>query len=555
MRARQALVEVWNVRRRRRLLGLGSSEAVFPEILPDTELYVLGGPEAGQELHSVGMQPGAIGRLDGDARFVRVRTSVQPLAMVFAAIVEDGNGHEWDLLLRGSWSVVESRRFLSTYGLEAAMPSSSLAPELTESWIANSLGTHVRDAVRGQSIDHLQGKDALPARWWEAQILKWLGDSGVAVKIKEARWESAQAANWEAEQARLKDLTRIEQERERQRQAELRESAAKASYDKEKARIEDDLALSAKEREHQLQVLELRHRRDLIQANKEIEDAKRAAEKAAAEHMVVIGQLRHDAETVKTAKAREEEAQYRHKELVARLAGVEGVLEKLAALPENLLARLADRDTGRANATAERLVSPEFGISASALAVLGFRVERQSLVEALRQKSVSDDEKVTIRKTELVTRDIGTAKVKGLPINTSLQLEFSTQRSGYVTLLNIGTSGSVYVHVPNAYVTLDHAKVDRARSYAIPGPELLPWERLRQLGLDYVEVGPPGWEHIVVLISDQPLVSVCVLAKASPEAPFVKLSSDDVTELCETLNCEPADTWSAGVLSFLVDYR
>ena len=552
MGASELVVEVLNVQRHRQFLGLGGTKDVVPTAMPDTDLYVYRGPAANRELRLIQPPTEAVGLLDGDARFVRVRTSVQPLAMVFAAIIEDTKGHKWDLQLRGSWSVVDCRRFLNAYGLEAAMSSSSLATELAESWIANSLGTHVRDAVRGQAIDDLRDKDALPARWWEGQMPKWLAESGIAVKIKEARWESAQAASWEAEQARLRDLARIEQERERQRQAELREDAAKASYDKEKARIEADLALSAKEREHQLQVLELHHRRDVIQAEKEIEDAKRAAEKAAAEHVIAIGQLRHNADTVKTGEAREEEAQYRHKEVVERLAGVEGILEKLAALPENLLARLADRDTGKANATAERLVSPEFGIPAASLAGLGFRVERQSLIEGLRQKALADGDKVTIRKTELVTRDIGTAKVKGLPINTSLQFEFSTERGGYVTLLNIGTSGSVYVHVPNAYVTVERARVDEGRSYAIPGAELLPWERLRQLGLDYVEVGPPGWEHIAVLISDQPLINARTLAKANLESPFVKLASNDIADLCETLSNEPADMWSASVLSILV---
>ena len=552
MKTHQPVVEVLTVQRHRQFLGLGGTKVVVPAAMPDADLYVYRGLAANRELRLVQPQTGAVGLLDGDARFVRVRTSAQPLAMVFAAVIEDTNGHKWDLHLNGSWSVVDCRLFLNAYGLEAAMPSSSLAAELAESWIANLLGTHVRDAVRGQSIDDLRDKDALPARWWEAQMPKWLADSGVAVQITEARWESAQAASLEAEQARLRDLTRIEEERERQRQAELREAAAGAAYDDEKARIESDLALSAKEREHQLQVLELHHRRDVIQAEKEIEDARRAAEKAAAEHMIVIRRLRQDAEAVKTAKAREEEAEQRHTEMVERLASIESVLEKLAALPDNLLARLADRDASKANATAERLVSPEFGIPASALAGLGFRVERQRLIEGLRQKAVADGDKVTIRKTELVTRDIGTAKVKGLPINTSLQFEFSTERGGYVTLLNIGTSGAKYVHVPNAYVTLERAKVDGGWSYGIPGAELLPWERLRQMGLDYVEVGPPGWEHIAVLISDKPLVSVRMLAKASPEAPFVKLSSNDITELCETLTAEPADEWSAGVLSFLV---
>jgi hypothetical protein len=546
------VVTVIKMERRRRFLGLGGSQVVLPERLPDTESYVCRARAGGVEIDPLSSDSRASEELDRDVTFLRVRTSVQPLDMVFAAIVEDDHSHKWDVRLKGSWSIIDCRRFLCAYGLDVVLPMSGLAAQLAESWIANSLGAHVRDAVRNQAIEDLREKDALPTGWWDAQMPKWLSGFGVSAKVKEVCWQSAEAANWQAEQARLKDLARIEEERERQRQAELREDTAKASYDKEKARIEADLALSAKEREHQLQVLELHHRRDLIQAEREVEDARRAAEKAAAEHVIAIGQLRHDRETVKTAAAREDKAQERHDEVVKRLAEMESVLARLAALPENLLARLADRDVGKANAAAERLVSPEFGIPASALAGLGFRVERQNLIESLRQKAIADGEKVTIRKAELVTRDIGTAKVKGLPINSSLQFQFSTERAGYVTLLNIGTSGAIYVHVPNAYVTLERAKADGPRSYAIPGPELLPWERMRQLGLDYVEVGPPGWEHIAVLVSDGPVISPQVLAKASSESPFVKLGTDDIADICETLNTAEPHSWSAAVLSFLV---
>ncbi len=552
MEAELPVVEIADMRQPGRFFGFGKPKVILPRPMSGSELYALRSAPGGHELRIVASGVRMIGSLENNAQYVRVRTSVRLLDTVFPALIEDGNLNKWDLRLKGSWSVSDCRMFLQAFGLEAAMPTSELSVEMVESWIANSLGSHVRDAIGGHSVNDLCDKDSLPARWWEAQMPNWLADCGVSVKVKEVKWQSADAANLQAEQARLKGLARIEEERNRQRQAELREEEANARYDKEKARIEADLALSAKEREHQLQVLELHHRRDIIQAEKEIEDAKRAAEMAAAHHVVAIGQLRHDAETVKTAKAREEEAQHRHKEVVDRLAGVEGVLEKLAALPENLLARLADRDASKANAAAERLVSPEFGISASALAVLGFRVERQSLVDGLRQRSVADGNKIAIRKTELVTRDIGTVKVKGLPVNTSLQFEFSTERTGYVTMLNVGTSGAVYVHVPNAYTAVEHAKVDGGRSYQIPGDELMPWERLGKLGLDYVEIGPPGWEHIAVIVSDEPMIGHHTLAKATSESPFVRLATEDISEFCEALNSAPSESWSADVLSFLV---
>jgi hypothetical protein len=545
------VVQVMRAEHRRRFGGFGGSQAVLPEPLPDTELYVCRSTPGGKGLHLVATDSGAMDQLGGDVRFVRVRTSVQPLDMVFAAILEDRNTHKWDLRMRGTWSIVDCQQFLKKHGLEAAITDSGLACQLAESWIANLLGPPVRAAVRLQSVDVLSEKDAMPVCWWEYQMPKWLGDCGVAVKIAEVQWQSAEATNWQAEQARLKDLARIEQERERQRQAELREAASKADYEREKVRIEADLSLSEKERGHQLQVLELRHRKELIQAETEIENAKRAAEKASLEHEATIARLRNDVETAKLAKIKEEESDQQHRKLAERLAEMQRVLETLAIGPENLLSQLADRDARRAHDARER-VTQLSEVTASQLADLGFAVAPQLIVQNLRDKAVADREPVVIRKAELGTRDIGTKRVKALPINTSLQFEFSTQQAGFTTLLNIGTSGSVYLHVPSAYVGPSEAKVVAGKSYMIPGSELLPWDGLQQAGLDYVEIGPPGWENIAVLISDEPIVAPRVSARSTSESPFVKLTPEEVEEFCGVLSERPPGSWSAAVLSFLV---
>ena len=75
---------------------------------------------------------------------------------------------------------------------------------------------------------------------------------------------------------------------------------------------------------------------------------------------------------------------------------------------------------------------------------------------------------------------------------------------------------------------------------------------MRQLGLDYLEIGPPGRERIAVVVSDEPVLKPRVLGMSGPENPFVKPESGDVADLCETLSTGPHDSWSAGVLSFLV---
>jgi len=538
---------------RRSLFGLRRGKATLIRPDKNVHLYVRsrnadGSQEVRREMPEEGT---SIATEDGD-QGVYVSLAPWPLSLAFSCVLIDKSGHMWDLHIRGTWFVSESRRFVCSAALDAVSPGMSVSNDLVQSWMIHATASRVQDAVQGNSIEDLRDRDALPARWWEKQLSNWLGEYGISLHVGEIEFTSAQASAAEAEAVRQRDLERIAQARQREREIELRETAARAEYEKRKKQIESDLNLSDQERSHQLQLLEKRHRKELIEADTQIENARREAEKAALEHEATLARLRRDVEAMKHAEERDRQADERHQAVLKELDELKFTLSRLADLPENLLAQLADRDACRSNAAAERIVSPEFGVSASALARLGFRVERQNLVEAMRHKAIADDEKVTVRKAELVTRDIGTAKVKGLPVNTSLQFEFSTQRSGYLTLLNIGTSGSVYVHVPNAYITLDHAKVDGGRSYAIPGPELLPWERLRQLGLDYVEVGPPGWEHIAVLVSDKPLINTHALARANSNAPFVKLGSGDIVGLCEKLSNAPTDTWSAGLLSFLV---
>jgi hypothetical protein len=173
-------------------------------------------------------------------------------------------------------------------------------------------------------------------------------------------------------------------------------------------------------------------------------------------------------------------------------------------------------------------------------------------VQFLREKEVADGKSITVCKAELITRDIGTAKVKALPVNSPLQFEFTTARRGYVSLLNVGTSGTVYLHVPNAYVVLEASRVEAGRVYRVPGPELMPWDRLRHDGLDYIEAGPPGWEHLVAIVSDEPFISAGCLARAHVDPPFVTLSTAEISDLCDALGERGSKSWSAGVLSFLV---
>jgi len=550
----EAIVAVEVPARRRRVFGMSVGRPGVPGIKPGMHLYMSSQePDGSRDLRRImegGLQDAE--RSHGGAQFYHVRLESFRFGPVFSKVAADEQGHDWDCRIGGQLSVSDSRRFLTSFAAGIATPNSPVTPGMAESWIANRIAPRVRDAVREYSVADLKDREALPPSWWEKQLADWLDEFGVSVCVDDVSWSSAQDEAAEAEAARQRDLERVAQARQRERGAELREAAAKAEYEKRKKQIESDLSLSDEERAHQLQLLEKHRRKELIEADTEIENARREAERAALKHEVTLARLRQDADAAGKAKEKDQQGEEQHQAVLNELGELKAALAKLADFPGNLLAQLAGRDAATANAAAERVVSPEIDISASVLTGLGFRVERQKLVQCLRKKAIADGEPVTICKTELVTRNIGTAKVKGLPINTSLQFEFSTERAGFVTVVNIGTSGSVYLHAPNAYVGPSEAKVGAGKRYMIPGSDVLPWERLRQCGLDYVEVGPPGWEHLAVLVSHEPLIAASVAARSRHESPFVRLTSQEVDELGGLLTSMPPDNWSAAVLSFLV---
>lgn len=551
----RVVVSVMVPERKKGLFGISAATVKLPEPEPCKHIYIAARqPDGAYELRPwEGNESKTAAQLNDGQFICSVFVEKCRLAPQFAEVLDDHQGYSWDFQIEGHFSVADSERFLTSFALDIVSQDAPVTSDIVESWVVNRVSPRVRDVHRNYSIADLKEQAALPPTWWEKQLDKWLKDYGLVLKVVNALWTSAEAEVASAEAARRRELERLTDAKNRQREAELNETRAKAAYEKKKKQIEDDLKLSEKDRGHKLQLLEKQRCREVLEADEAIEEARRNSAKAALEHEATMARLYQDIKAVKTIEERGRLEQEKHEALVAEITNLKSELEKLDDLPGNLLAQLADKNVSRANDAAERLISPEFGFKTASLAGLGFHVARQGFMERLRLKAESDDEKVSIHKTDFVTRDIGTAKVKALPVNTSLEFKVVTDQSGYATLMNIGTSGAVYVHVPSAFVPPEQATVEEGQILRIPGPELLPWERLRQLGLDYVEGGPPGWEHIAVIITETPLISPRIMARSDPQMPFVKLKNREIEKIYTRLDTARPDSWTAGVLSFLVE--
>ena len=153
-----------------------------------------------------------------------------------------------------------------------------------------------------------------------------------------------------------------------------------------------------------------------------------------------------------------------------------------------------------------------------------------------------------MEKQNFGTRDIGVRRVQVNTLNIGESLSFTIQsdRSGYATILNFGTSGKVWLLAPGCCA--GDTRVAARTLYKVPGSGLFApeWE--------FTEEGPTGREHLVAIVTDRPLAAVeRAAARSTHNSPLVELCADERKELYEEVSRHKPGEWSVGVLSFLVE--
>ena len=531
----------------RRLLWRKNYRVLIPQPAKNEHLYLRSSRSDGNyELRQILTQESLIG--DFGLQGIYVSRLYRPLNLVFSECKKDNQKRLYDLFLRGKWSVEKSRKFIESKMLDLVVLNNMLSNEMILSFMAKLVSEGIRDELENYTLVDLVDRNSHPTEWWERYLNIKLAEFGIRIQIDEKEWKSAEVETAKVEAARFRDFQRIEESRKRERDEELKEITARSEYERQKQQIEAAFIHDEKEREHQLQLIEKTHLEESIRADQAIENARREAERAAIEHEIALAQLRNDARRLEFIKTGEAKAEDRYQKVMEKFDELTSSLSTLAGLPENILAKIASRDQEKAYRTFERLISPEYGIPIITLMGLGFRLDKQNMIQILREREV-EDHLVRIRKKDLISRDIGNKKINSLPINASLQFEFSSGISGFVTMLNFGTSGTVYLHVPNPFIPSSRAKIEADRSYFVPGPQMLPWERIGE----YVEVGPLGWEHIAVIVSKNPLITETDLIGTSDDEPFSIIDNEDIVKLLIDLENQGSKNWSAAVVSFWVE--
>lgn len=490
------------------------------------------------------MEPKQIGRLLAADILAQVTTDVFDVEWVYAGLRSD-DGTDVDLTVKAIAKVSNPRVFLLEYGLERLKTTDAVSIPLLENMLIQSCKQPVADEIVTITYDALKNQDALPVSWWHKKLSGWINLPWLELKeVKSVCYESA-AADKEAQIKQRRKLQELEAaEQAQQHERELTFKQQQDGFELAKKEIENSKTFTEMQQQMQLEELEQKRQQQSLQYQLDMEAAKLKANKERAIIEVEIEQLRNNAASAEELRQQAQEAEQRNKEM---LESLKDAMKQLAEMASVTKAAVQEKI-----GTTERIGVSASGVSTRTMELLGNTASPAYLAQVLRERATAAANSVLMKKLELRTRDIGTKKVDALAINSTLQFEFMAQQSGYATILNIGTSGRVWLHSPNAYVGIEQAKVSAGEKHQIPG-QLLPGQDLMRNGLDYIEVGPPGWEELAVIITPEPIISESDIYSSTPQNPFVLMSKERIETLLDQLSYLSEDSWCTGVLSFLVE--
>ena len=484
-----------------------------------------------------------VGKFSMDQTLVQVTVESMDIELSYAGLL-DKHGESMDMVLPLTVRVCNPRKFLTSVGLGWAKTTDSGDVTYLENLLVARCKQTITDELRTLLYEDLVHRDALPTSWWKKQLSDWFAfDWLELVEVGSVQYTSA-TADKAKEIADREKMAALDMEKQQQiHTIELQKQQDQQAYEQAIKDIQANHTISEQQREAQLTQAGLECDKAILQSQEGLETVKLAAQKEHAELEAEIDRLNSREDLAAERLKQAEEAEQRTREMLEVIATAKQEVQD----SHELLAAAIKEGLPDAN----RIGQYASDVSSGTMELLGHPSTASYLSRVLKEKSTSCGG-VLLKKAELRTRDIGTKRVESLAINTPLQFEFTTEMSGYATILNIGTSGRIWLHSPNAYVGVEQARAGSEDIHRIPG-ELLPGEDLARHGLEYLEVGPPGWEELVVIISKAPLITDKDLFVATPDNPFVLMTENRLTRLLEQLAEVNEDTWVVGTLAFLVE--
>ncbi|MCZ8147921.1 MAG: DUF4384 domain-containing protein [Roseomonas sp.] len=342
------------------------------------------------------------------------------------------------------------------------------------------------------------------------------------------RAEAEEARRWEVEQARLaqqrRDIER--QEREEAEAAAEADALVAAARAAEKAEIERQDAAAALQHQITLEGL----RRDYARHQAE----RLAAESDRVRAEALLAQQRAGGAEWEAEFAGLQEAIAASRETLRQITETQVELQHVVDLQR------AIRAGGLPDAHATALYRADLG--PEALHRLG-SAPRHLLSALVHQRQAAAPEVLRVDRPRMVTRDLGILRLDTVEIGSPFEMVIRTNRPGWLTLINLGSSGRNLLLAPNALSLLEGSRLAAGAVEEMPGQRLLPGALLR-------EQGPPGAQEVLALLSAEPLfgeAEIAALATAGGALTEARLAA-----LVEALADLPPEAWHGAALGVSV---
>lgn len=509
------------------------------------------------------VEPDEKGRVDAGSReLILVPRRAFEFTFEFPAVKRDDENNAWDMTLRGEYRVQCHVSFIEGLGRGALAPNSHLPTSTLTGIVLGRLQDHILDALYERPLSALRDRSLTP-RWWELNLNEWAASFGLGFNVtQDPAWTSSQAdaARMEQERREARD-NRLKLQQEEQ-DAQLALEKSKRDHELRMQHLQHDKSLDQTKRNQQLEYEHLKHQTELAELGTRSQEAAWKQERAALEHQARVAELQGRSAGAAKLEAMVADLAERNERAQATNEGLIAMLTEIQALPQGALGgNLGAKDPQQAFLAADRLLSPEYGLTVGQLHALGVDTTLHDFIAMIHEASAADSG-VALSLPSLVnqTRDValrstrrGTpsqVEIPTLRIGDSLRMGLRAGRAGFVTVINFGTSGKVWCNVPNAFCGVEQTYLEQGAEVLLPGSVLLPFEPFDAAGYDDLqEAGPVGREHMLVIISDQPIGEGLVLDERSDQ-PFRQLSTANVKGLYDELISLGDETWSAAELSF-----
>lgn len=216
------------------------------------------------------------------------------------------------------------------------------------------------------------------------------------------------------------------------------------------------------------------------------------------------------------------------------------ITETQAELQRLVDLQRAIHDGGLPDARATALYRADLG--PEALHRLG-SAPRHLLSALVHQRQAAAPEVLRLDRPRMVTRDLGILRLDTVEIGSLFEMVIRTNRPGWLTLINLGSSGKNLLLAPNALSQLDGSWLAAGAVEEVPGQRLLPGALLR-------EQGPPGAQEVLALLSPEPLFSKAEVDALASTGGI--LAEARLAALVEVLAASSTMVWHGAVLGVSV---